>query len=155
MIEVRMLTKRRGAQLPPYAVDHLTFDALPGRVTGLLGPPGAGKSTVLHAVMGLVEPDSGVALVNGRPFRALRAPAAEIGALLFPRAFHPAATVAGHLRARARADGLPAGRVDAVLQQSGLAPLADRPTHSLTAGLAHRLGLASALLWFSVRKRSA
>lgn len=145
MIEVRALTKRHAGQVR-WAVDHLTFDALPGLVTGLLGPPGAGKSSVLQAVLGLVEPDSGVALVNGRPFRALREPWSEVGAHLFPRAFHPASTVAGHLGARARADGIPTSRVDAVLDQTGLAPVAARPTASLPAGLAHRLGIATALL---------
>ncbi|HEU5002021.1 MAG TPA: ATP-binding cassette domain-containing protein [Actinomycetota bacterium] len=143
MIEVRMLTKRHGVRC---SVDHLTFDALPGRVTGLLGPPRAGKSTVLRIVMGLVEPDSGVALVNGRPFHALRESASEIGALLFPRAFHPAATVATHLGAQARAGGIPEGRVAAALDQAGLGALADRRAASLSPAQAHRLGIATALL---------
>ncbi|HEY5248466.1 MAG TPA: ABC transporter ATP-binding protein, partial [Dermatophilaceae bacterium] len=42
MIETHELTKKYGDTV---AVDHLTFRALPGRVTGFLGPNGAGKST--------------------------------------------------------------------------------------------------------------
>lgn len=138
-----MLTKRFGWRR---AVEHLTFDALPGRVTGLLGPPGAGKSVVLRVVMGRMAPDSGVALVNGRLFEDLRAPASEIGGLLFPGAFHPSATVGSHLGAHARAAGLGSERPEAVLHSCGLATVADRRASALAPSLAHRLGIATALL---------
>ena len=64
-IEVRELTKRYGQTV---AVDHLSFDVHPGVVTGFLGPNGAGKSTTLRMILGLDNPTSGSALINGRPF---------------------------------------------------------------------------------------
>lgn len=63
MIEVQNLTKRYGATT---AVDDLSFTVEPGIVTGFLGPNGAGKSTTMRMILGLDEPTSGTARVNGR-----------------------------------------------------------------------------------------
>jgi ABC-2 type transport system ATP-binding protein len=52
-IEVRGLTKRYGKTV---AVDQLSFAVQPGRVTGLLGRDGAGKSTTLRMILGLDNP---------------------------------------------------------------------------------------------------
>ena len=53
MIEIRGLTKRFGDTV---AVDNVSFDVVPGRVTGFLGPNGSGKSTTMRAIMGLDWP---------------------------------------------------------------------------------------------------
>jgi ABC-2 type transport system ATP-binding protein len=68
-IEVRQLVKHYGKTV---AVDDLSFDVHPGQVTGFLGPNGAGKSTTLRMILGLDEPTSGTALVNGQPFTSNR-----------------------------------------------------------------------------------
>ncbi|TWU47874.1 ATP-binding cassette domain-containing protein [Rubripirellula reticaptiva] len=47
------------------AVDHLSFQVMPGEVFGLLGPNGAGKTTTLRMILGLLEPDEGFAEVDG------------------------------------------------------------------------------------------
>ncbi len=62
MIRVANIYKRFGDVT---AVDGISFNALDGQVTGLLGPNGAGKSTTLRMLYGLVEPDAGVASVDG------------------------------------------------------------------------------------------
>ena len=54
MIEIRDLTKRFGRAV---AVDDLTFDVHPGRVTGFLGPNGSGKSTTMRCMLGLDRPE--------------------------------------------------------------------------------------------------
>ena len=65
-IRVRQLTKRfRGRP----AVNELTFDVPTGRVTGFLGPNGAGETTTLRMLLGLATPTSGTAAVLGRPYR--------------------------------------------------------------------------------------
>jgi len=56
MIEARGLVKRYGSTI---AVDHLSFDVMPGTVTGFLGPNGAGKSTTMRMMLGLDRPDAG------------------------------------------------------------------------------------------------
>jgi len=47
------------------AVDHLTFDVRPGEIFGFLGSNGAGKSTTIRMLCGLLAPTSGTALVDG------------------------------------------------------------------------------------------
>lgn len=62
MIEARFLSKRFGTKV---AVEELSFRAEDGEVTGLLGQNGAGKTTALRILCGLVRPDRGAALVDG------------------------------------------------------------------------------------------
>ena len=78
-IELYDLTKRYGRTT---AVDGLTLRVAPGRVTGFVGPNGSGKSTTMRMVLGLQRPTRGHALVGGRPYRTLRHPLRQVGALL-------------------------------------------------------------------------
>src|SRR5256885_16132153 len=86
MIEAAGLTKRYGRTV---AVDDLSFTVKPGRVTGFLGPTGAGKSTTMRMALGLDHPDTGRVLVDGRRYRELEAPLRTVGALLDARWVHP------------------------------------------------------------------
>ncbi|MCD4536552.1 ATP-binding cassette domain-containing protein [Nocardioides sp. cx-169] len=61
MITVESLTRRYAGFA---AVDHISFTALPGRVTGFLGPNGAGKSTTMRVMVGLTAPTSGSATID-------------------------------------------------------------------------------------------
>ena len=70
----------------------------------------------------------------------------EVGALLDARAFHPARPAREHLRWLAASNGLPRGRVDAVLELVGLTRVARRRTGGFSLGMAQRLGIAAALL---------
>jgi energy-coupling factor transporter ATP-binding protein EcfA2 len=56
VIEARHLSKRYGSRL---AVDDLSFTVEPGKVTGFLGPNGAGRSTTMRLLLGLDRPDRG------------------------------------------------------------------------------------------------
>ncbi|MFG2166363.1 ABC transporter ATP-binding protein [Micromonospora chersina] len=144
MITLRGLTKRFGAAT---AVDDLTVEIRPGQVTGFLGPNGAGKSTTMRMVLGLDRPTAGQALVNGRPYRELRHPLHEVGALLDATGVHPARSGRAHLAAMARSNGIPARRVDDVLDLVGLdARAAGKPGRALSLGMGQRLGIAGALL---------
>ncbi|MGN9809857.1 ABC transporter ATP-binding protein [Micromonospora sp. BQ11] len=144
MITLSGLTKRFGRTV---AVDDLTVDIGPGRVTGFLGPNGAGKSTTMRMVLGLDRPTAGQALVGGRPYRELRHPLHEVGALLDARAVHPARSGRAHLLAMARSNGIPPRRVDQVLATVGLDDRAARkPGRTLSLGMGQRLGIAGALL---------
>jgi ABC-2 type transport system ATP-binding protein len=83
MITAHSLTKRYGADT---AVDHLTFEVPAGVVTGFLGPNGSGKSTAMRMIMGLDYPDSGSALIGGKPYNELAWPLREVGGLLDAKA---------------------------------------------------------------------
>ncbi|MEU8433357.1 ATP-binding cassette domain-containing protein [Streptomyces sp. NPDC029216] len=142
-IEFRELTKAYGASR---AVDHLTCDVLPGRVTGFLGPNGAGKSTTMRLLLGLDRPTSGTATVGGERYRDLRDPLRRVGALLDAQAAHGGRTARDHLRMLAAAGRIPESRVEAVMEQTGIAPVAGRRIKSFSLGMRQRLGIASALL---------
>lgn len=129
----------------PPAVDDLTFDVRPGEVTGLLGAPGAGKSTTLRLMLEL-EAGRGVTLFDGTPLHGLRHPNREVGILLGDVPGHPGRTARGHLRMLTAALGVPAERADEVLDVVGLTGLADQRLSSYSLGMDRRLGLGAALL---------
>src|SRR3546814_16086773 len=54
---------------PTVAVDDVSFEIQPGTVHALLGENGAGKSTVVKLLSGLIEPSGGQLEVHGRPVR--------------------------------------------------------------------------------------
>ena len=139
-IEVRGLTKRFGDLT---AVDDLSFTVGAGTVTGFLGPNGAGKTTTLRMLLGLIRPDAGTALINGRPYREVRD---QVGASLEATGFHPGRTARAHLRTRAMARGLDGAGIDATLAMVDLAGDANRRTGVFSLGMKQRLGLAAALL---------
>jgi ABC-2 type transport system ATP-binding protein len=142
-IEVRSLRKRYGRTV---AVDGLSFTVVPGQVTAFVGPNGAGKSTTMRVILGLDAPDEGDALVGGRPYRSLRAPLREVGALLDAGAIHPGRSAHDHLLWMAHAGGLPRRRVEEVIELVGLASVARRRAGGFSLGMRQRLGIAGALL---------
>ncbi|WAU84694.1 ATP-binding cassette domain-containing protein [Streptomyces sp. Qhu-G9] len=142
-IEVLDLHKRFGRTV---AVDGLSFSVGPGQVTGFVGPNGAGKSTTMRTVLGLDAPDTGTALIGGRPYHDLRSPLLEVGALLDAAALHPARRGRDHLRWLAHSHGLSLRRVDEVLEQVGMAQGARRRAGGYSLGMRQRLGVAAALL---------
>jgi len=141
-VSVTGLTKRFGAVI---AVRDAGFTASSG-VTGFLGPNGAGKTTVLRMLLGLVRPTAGEALIGGVRYTHLRHPRRVVGALLEATGFHPGRTARDHLTIMARLAGLPAARVDRVLDDVGLAADAHRRVGGYSLGMRQRLGLAAALL---------
>jgi ABC-2 type transport system ATP-binding protein len=143
MITAHSLTKRFGATT---AVDNLTFEVPPGVVTGFLGPNGSGKSTTMRMIMGLDIPDSGSALIDGKPFSELAWPLREVAALLDAKAYHPARTARNHLRWLALTSDIPLRRVDEVLDQVGLTSVANRRVGKFSLGMSQRLGIATTLL---------
>lgn len=142
-IEVSELTKRYGKVT---AVDDLSFTVERGSITGFIGPNGAGKTTTLRLMLGLALPDRGTARFDGRTYRELENPSAQVGAVLEPGGFHPARTARSHLRALAHGAGIDERRVDEVLEQVALDDAADRRAGGFSLGMRQRLGLAAALL---------
>ena len=143
MITARGLTKHYGRTV---AVRDLSFTVRPGVVTGFLGPNGAGKSTTMRMLIGLDRPDAGQALVNGQPYRELRRPLREVGAMLEAKSFHPGRSARAHLRALAASNDIPDRRVEEVLGLVGLEAVGGRRAGKFSLGMAQRLGIAVALL---------
>jgi ABC-2 type transport system ATP-binding protein len=137
------LTKRYGSVL---AVDGLSFEVEPGRVTGFLGPNGSGKTTTLRMLLGLAAQDSGTATINGVRYRDLPDPARTVGAALEADSFHPGRSAIEHLRIMATAAGIPRHRAAQVLNLVGLDEAARRRVGTFSLGMRQRLTLATTLL---------
>ncbi|MGW0075489.1 ATP-binding cassette domain-containing protein [Streptomyces cellulosae] len=144
MIQAIGLTSISRKEQPP-AVDNVSFEAHAGRVTALLGAPGAGKTTVLRLMLEL-QRGRGITYFRGRPLHRIPHPAHEVGVVLGDVPGHPARSVRGHLRMLCAASGVPARRADEVLEAVGLVSLRDERLGSLSRGMDRRLGLACALL---------
>jgi ABC-2 type transport system ATP-binding protein len=143
VIVARGLTKTYGRKV---AVDGIDFTVEPGRVTGFLGPNGAGKSTTMRIILGLDRPTAGSVSVNGHRYADSPAPLREVGALLEARALHPGRSARDHLRWMAASNGIPAARVDEVLDLVGLGEVAGTRVGKFSLGMGQRLGIAVALL---------
>ena len=141
--EIEHLTKRYGHEV---VVDDLTFTVPPGRVTCFLGPNGAGKSTTMKILLDLAKADHGHATIGGRRYREMQDPSRSVGVVLEPNAFHPGRSGRHHLRVLTDGAGIPAGRIDQVLEMVGLTHAADRHVGGYSLGMRQRLGLAAALL---------
>jgi ABC-2 type transport system ATP-binding protein len=144
MIEVQSLTKKYGRFT---AVDDVSFTAPSGRVTGFLGPNGAGKSTTMRIMVGLTPPTSGTTTITGRRFAELPNPGLEVGVLLDASAQHAGRTGREILTIAQRTMGLPARRVDEMLERVSLTPAeAGRRVRNYSLGMRQRLGIATALI---------
>lgn len=144
MIQAFGLTSNARKEHPP-AVDDVSFEARAGRVTALLGAPGAGKTAALRLMLELQQ-GRGITYFRGRPLHRIAHPSREVGVLLGDVPGHPARSVRGHLRMLCAAAGVPARRADEVLEVVGLVSLRDERLGSLARGMDRRLGLACALL---------
>ncbi|MET7380398.1 ATP-binding cassette domain-containing protein [Streptomyces sp. NPDC005526] len=144
MIQAFGLTSNSRKGLPP-AVDDVSFEARAGRVTALLGTPGAGKTTTLRLMLELQQ-GRGITYFKGRPLHRIAHPSHEVGVLLGDVPGHPSRTVRGHLRMLCAAAGLPVRRADEVLEVVGLVSLREERLGTLSRGMDRRLGLACALL---------
>ena len=144
MITFRNLTKRYGDVL---AVDDISFTVEAGSITGFLGPNGAGKSTAMRCLTGLAFPTEGEALINGRRYRDIPNPSAQVGVLLDASAQHPGRTGRETLRSAATVMGAPRSRVDEVIKLAGLtAKEARKRVATYSLGMRQRLGIAQAFL---------
>src|SRR5215210_5755193 len=144
MIETEALTKQLGGRT---VVSDVTFRCEPGTVTGFLGPNGAGKTTTMRMLAGLSEPDSGEARILGGRYRDLPNPARRVGILLDASAQHAGRRGREALAVSAQTMGVPAQRVDTLLELVGLdETAARRRVGQYSLGMRQRLGFAHALL---------
>jgi ABC-2 type transport system ATP-binding protein len=97
-------------------------------------------------VLGLARPTAGSAAILGQPFAELADPARSVGANLEVSGMHPGRSGRDHLRSLAAFAGLPASRVDEVLDLVEMRAAADRRAGGYSTGMRQRLGLAATLL---------
>ena len=127
-------------------VRDISLRCEPGTITGFLGANGAGKSTTLKMIVGLVRPDRGTANIDGRPFVELPNPTREVGMLLDASAMHAGRTGRSTLTIAARMAGVHPRRVDQLLDLVGLTDAAEKRVGAYSLGMRQRLGVAQALV---------
>ncbi|WP_431271366.1 heme ABC exporter ATP-binding protein CcmA [Dankookia sp. P2] len=137
MLEARDLACLRGERV---VFAGLSFRLEPGGALLLVGANGAGKSTLLRLLAGLLRPEAGALLWDGRDALADRAAhAARLRYLSHQDALKPALTARENLHFFARLWG---GEVAAALAALDLLPLAELPARVLSSGQKRRLALA-------------
>jgi len=142
-IQTSHLTKRYGKVL---AVDDLTLEVQTGEVMGLLGLNGAGKSTTLYMLAGLVGPTSGDATIFGKELhRHFLSIAPSMGVLVERPAFYDYLTARDNLKLSARLAQRDV-TVDRALDRVGLLSAGRKKVGTFSTGMRQRLGLAQALL---------
>ena len=148
MIRVEGLTRSFGTVR---AVDGVGFEARDGRITGLLGPNGAGKSTTLRVLYTVLRPDSGGASVDGvdvvaDPLGARR----RIGVLPHGAGIYPQLTARENIVYFGRLHGLAghalAERIEALIADLEMGPIADRRAKGFSQGERIKVALARALV---------
>ena len=142
-VRTRGLTKAYGGRTD---VDGLDLDVPTGVVCGFVGPTGAGKTTTIRMLLGLVRPSAGGGTVLGEPLQHPTRYLPGVGALIEGPAFTPALSGAANLAVLARAGSLPLSRIPEVLARVGLADRGRDAYRSYSLGMKQRLGIAAALL---------
>ncbi len=143
MIEVNNLTKKFGNFV---AVANLSFTITPGEAIALWGANGAGKTTVIRSLLGLLSAE-GELKVNGFDAQKQGKKArAAIGYVPQELAFYDDLSARDTLRFYASIKGASPKRVDLVLEEVGLVEHGHKNVSALSGGMKQRLALASALL---------
>ena len=150
MIHIDTLTKSFHGNARP-AVDALSATIHPGRITGLVGPDGAGKTTLVRLIAGLLEPTEGTIEVFGSKTVQDSARIREILGYM-PQRFglYEDLSVLENLNLYAEMRGLEKKerkvRFAELLRFTGLEPFTDRLSRRLSGGMKQKLGLACSLI---------
>ncbi len=144
-IETRALVKRYGEVT---AVDHLSIQVAEGEIYAFLGLNGAGKTTAIRMLLGMIKPTSGAVMVLGTQVRlGKQQPWASVGYLVESARAYPELTVIENLEvARRLHPGTPPQAISQVIERLDLSQYAHRRAGLLSQGNTQRLGLAKALL---------
>ncbi len=150
LAEVRELTKQF-RRSPHPAIDRLTMSISAGEVTGIVGPDGAGKTTLIRLLAGLMLPTTGEAIVCGDDTRTQTEHLRHLVSYM-PQRFglYEDLTVAENLLLYADLRGIVGRERNAafarLLSFTGLAPFTTRLAGKLSGGMKQKLGLACALI---------
>jgi ABC-2 type transport system ATP-binding protein len=136
MIDVKNLTKSYSGKT---VLSGVTFEVKDREIFALLGPSGAGKTTIINILTKLIDPDGGTANVNATP--------RELGLMLDQGGLYPNLSCSDNLNLYARIYSLPLSRVKETLESVGLGDSIKKNVSELSRGMKQRLALARAILY--------
>ncbi|HET7263763.1 MAG TPA: ABC transporter ATP-binding protein [bacterium] len=146
-VELRGVTKAYGATA---AVRDVDLEARDGEFLTILGPSGCGKTTTLRIIAGLLDPDAGEVLIDGRPVQHLPAHRRETAMVFQSYALFPHMTVAENVGFGLRMRRVPADerrtRVADALEMVELGGLGGRYPRALSGGQQQRVAVARAVV---------
>jgi len=135
MITTQNLVKNYGG-MP--VLSDVTFEVAQQEIFALLGPSGAGKTTIINILTGELSPDGGTVEVDATP--------REVGLMLDVGGVYPHLNCLENLNLYARIYGLPITRSMEVLESVGLGDSAKKAASQLSRGMMQRLALSRAIL---------
>jgi len=136
MIKAQNLVKHFGGQT---VLSDVNFEVAPQEIFALLGPSGAGKTTIINLLTGQLTPDGGIVEVDATP--------RQVGLMLDVGGVYPHLNCLENLNLYARIYGLPISRSIEALESVGLGNSADKAASKLSRGMTQRLALARAILY--------
>ncbi|GIP69536.1 ABC transporter ATP-binding protein [Lactiplantibacillus pentosus] len=142
ILSVTHLNKRFKRQ--PVLQD-VTFDCEPGRIIGLVGANGAGKTTIMKSILGLIRTE-GAVTIAGQAMQFDRHPAlAQVGALIEYPSLYPYLSGWDNLRLFARDQDV-AAQIQALVTQFDMSNYIHRKARTYSLGMKQKLGIALAFL---------
>lgn len=136
MIKMENIEKTFGGQT---VLSDVSFNVKKGEIFGLLGPSGAGKTTIINILTGMLKEDGGNKEVIANPH--------EIGIMLDIGGLYPHLNCLENLNLYAQIYGLPKNKPMEVLKTVGLEDSAKKTVSKLSRGMTQRLALARAILY--------
>jgi ABC-2 type transport system ATP-binding protein len=148
MLEVRQLTKRYSGVT---VVDRVSFTIRPGEILGYLGANGAGKSTTVKMLTGLIEPSAGEILFNGENVvRNMKSYQGRLGYVAEEAHLYPHLSGREYLQLAGRLHGMRRSqlepKMDELLRLFGLWEDRHSPLASYSKGMRQKILLSAALL---------
>lgn len=141
-VEIAGVSVKRGKHL---ALSSIDLQLAKGKITGLLGPSGAGKTSLMRAVVGIQQGVRGKITVLGQPAGSRKLKHQLAYGTQDSSVFRDL-TVLENVRYAAKILGVEPGKADAVIQRVGLAEQAKQLVESLSGGQRSRVSLAVALV---------
>jgi ABC-2 type transport system ATP-binding protein len=144
IVKTTGVSKRYGER---YAVENVSMEIRRGQIYGLIGQNGAGKTTFIRMLTGLISPTEGGIELFGESGAGLGKARARIGSIVETPSLFPNMTAAGNIETQRRLAGLPAtAGTDAMLRLCGISGTGNKKVRDFSLGMRQRLALAISLI---------
>ncbi|MCK6066087.1 MULTISPECIES: ABC transporter ATP-binding protein [Microbacterium] len=145
MLQLESITKSYGGRR---VLDDVSFEIVPGRLTGFVGGNGAGKTTTMRIALGVLAKDAGTVLLEGR--EVTTADRRRFGYMPEERGLYPKMKVGEHIAYLARLHGFSksdaTAKAEALLHRLGLSERLNDLVETLSLGNQQRAQIAAALV---------